>query len=188
MPVTIKGKSYRTVWERLNAAHTSDSLEPKGIKVIHTEVVATAPLLIVRATVEFDGGRQFSGLSEAKLDAPPNSADGTNPVECAETSALGRALAFAGYYGNEDGIAGAEEMRQASPPTSATNVAAHDNAEQERLAKARAWYQRHVKLAQEHGVEYVPLKQLVNLEAIVSEGKALRHKLDGVLPKEPIAP
>lgn len=113
MPVKTKGgKSYRTVWERLNAAH-GDGDAPTGITQIETEIVSTTPLLVVKATVWFSSGQRFTGLSEAKLDAPANTADGTNPIECAETSAVGRALAFAGYYGSDDGIAGAEEVQRA---------------------------------------------------------------------------
>lgn len=114
MPVSIKGKQYFTVAERLALAYGGKEFQkPVGIKSVLTEVVATQPLLIVRATVTFDDGRSSSGLSEAQLDAPPNSADGTNPVECAETSAVGRALAFIGYHGSDTGLAGAEEMRSA---------------------------------------------------------------------------
>jgi len=36
-----------------------------------------------------------------------------SPIETAETSAVGRALAMAGWFGSGDGIAGAEEVRVA---------------------------------------------------------------------------
>ena len=79
-PVNIRGRSYRTVWERLGVAHGKDGAEPVGITSIDTAVVATAPLLVVKASVTFADGRTFSGLAEAKLDAPATTADGTNPV------------------------------------------------------------------------------------------------------------
>jgi len=144
MPVNLRGKAYATVQERLAAAH-GDTAQPAGIRSIETEIVATAPLLIVRAIVTFEDGRRFTGLSEAKLDAAANSADGTNPVECGETSAVGRALAFAGYYGSDQGIAGAEEMRTADrartarpgPPPAPANAKPEKPVSVERV---RQWY------------------------------------------------
>lgn len=116
MPVNVgRGKQYATVQERLSAAH-GEKAQPVGIQGILTEPVSLpAPVgavVVIRATVTFEDGRQFTGISEAQFDAT-SGADKTNPVEVAETSAVGRALAMAGYYGSEDGIAGAEEVRQA---------------------------------------------------------------------------
>jgi hypothetical protein len=112
MPVRMRGnKMYLTVHERLAAAH-GEQAQPRGIASITTEAFAVGPAVLVRATVTFTDGRVFTGLSQAQFDATTG-ADATNPTECAETSAVGRALAFAGYPGSEDGLAGAEEVAQA---------------------------------------------------------------------------
>ena len=134
MPVKMRGdKMYATVNERLEAAH-GDAGQPSGIKSVLTEVCPAGPVTIVRATVTFADERVFVGMSEIKFDAT-SGADKDAPVECAETSAVGRALAFAGYYGSENGLAGAEEVRSATlrqehrerVPGVATNGAARVN-------------------------------------------------------------
>lgn len=108
--VNIKGVEYETVHSRLTAAHDTNA-RPKGIKSIATSPLEVAGRLVVCATITFDDGREFSGMSEAKLDAT-SGADRDAPVECAETSAVGRALANAGYHGSE-GLASREEIRSA---------------------------------------------------------------------------
>lgn len=60
-----------------------------------------------------------------------------------------------------------------------------DAADDDRLAKAQAYYQQLVKQAMSQGVEYTPIKQLDGLEAIVSAGKALRHRLGQAAPTQP---
>jgi hypothetical protein len=107
------GKLYATVQERLVAAHGEDA-KPAGIVAIKTSVAdaLSGGQTVVQAEVTFTDGRIFTGMSLARFDAT-RGADATNPIECAETSAVGRALAFAGYYGSDDGLAGAEEVRDA---------------------------------------------------------------------------
>lgn len=130
MPVTLSGKLYNTVQERLKAAHGEDA-KPAGVREIRTDIRwgGVQGHAVVVATVVFADGREFTGMSLARFDAT-RGADATNPVECAETSAVGRALAFAGYYGSDDGLAGAEELRDAQrfgpvrKPGVATNGAA----------------------------------------------------------------
>lgn len=100
MPITIHGKEYKTVAERLNEAS-------KFIKSIKTEVLYIEPQVMVRATIETDKGT-FTGISAAN---PSKTIEANTPVEVAETSAVGRALAFAGYAGSE--IASADEMYKA---------------------------------------------------------------------------
>lgn len=124
--VKIKGREYATVAERLQAAH-GDSARPQGITSIATEPLAVGSRVLIRATVTFTNGCTFSGLAE--IVETDSGAQQTNPVECAETSAVGRALAMAGYFGSGDGIAGAEELaaaerRGASPRSTATRPAA----------------------------------------------------------------
>lgn len=136
MPVPMRGgKLYSTVNERLEAAH-GETAQPSGIKSVCTEICPAGQVTVVRATVTFADERVFVGMSEIKFDAT-SGADKDAPVECAETSAVGRALAFAGYYGSDTGLAGAEEVRTATlrqehrerGPGTATNGAARVNAD-----------------------------------------------------------
>ncbi len=54
-------------------------------------------------------GCVYVGTAQAKLNASKSTPDDTNPFECAETSALGRALAFAGF-GSVERIASYDEL------------------------------------------------------------------------------
>lgn len=76
---------------------------------IETVTEAVAHMILVRATVVFQDGRRFQGSSMVNLDAR-SPAERSSPLETCETSAIGRALAFAGYFGSPEGIAGAEEL------------------------------------------------------------------------------
>jgi hypothetical protein len=109
MPVDIKGKTYWTVAERLTLAQGEDFVKPVGIKSITSTVEGAGNMVVMRAEVAFSDGRVFSGHSLVNLNAS-GPAERDAPLETAETSALGRALAFAGYYGSPEGIAGAEEI------------------------------------------------------------------------------
>jgi hypothetical protein len=100
MSIQIHGKQYVTVDERVKAAHEAC----KKIS-ISTEVLPIAHKIVVKATVTTEKG-SFTGISaanEAKL------IEKQSPYEVAETSAVGRALGFAGY-GVINGIATAEEI------------------------------------------------------------------------------
>ena len=105
MSVNIHGKSYITVAERVQAAHA----ELKEIDIT-TEVLFQAPV-VVKATVKTPKGT-FTGISAAN---PAKMIEKTSPYEVAETSAIGRALGFAGY-GIVEGIATADEMVKAQDP------------------------------------------------------------------------
>ena len=85
MSVNIHGKEYVTVAERL--------LEAKDhIKSISTEVLYQSPV-VIKATVVTDKG-SFTGISAANES---KAIEKQSPYEVAETSAVGRALGFAGY-------------------------------------------------------------------------------------------
>ncbi len=102
MPVYIKGKEYYTVPERVKQAHAEnafDSLETNIVKDNDKEVVFKATVVIK--------GRAFTGTSASNKNK--NSIEGQNPYEVAETSAIGRALGFAGF-GLTDTIASADEI------------------------------------------------------------------------------
>lgn len=116
MPVNIHGNQYKTVAERLN--EIGDNL-----KGVNTEVLYLDPQIMVKATITTDKGT-FTGISAAD---PKKAIENKTPVEVAETSAVGRALSFAGYAGSE--IASADEMQKAfnSPNPTTKEVNAIDN-------------------------------------------------------------
>lgn len=109
MPVNIQGRSYATVAERLEAAHGND-VKPQGIASLRTEIEVIGEYTLCRAEITFTDGRTFVGTAEVTRGTG-RGPQASSPIETAETSAIGRALAAAGYFGSDDGIAGAEEVR-----------------------------------------------------------------------------
>ena len=100
MSIQIHGKQYVTVDERVKAAH-----EACKTQSISTEVLPSTDKIVVKATVTTEKGT-FTGISaanESKL------IEKQSPYEVAETSAVGRALGFAGY-GVINGIATGDEI------------------------------------------------------------------------------
>lgn len=97
--IKIHGKDYITVAERVEALITSGQEYS-----ITTEVISHDPVLI-KATVTI-GESTYTGHSAAN---PTKAIEKASPYEVAETSAIGRALGFAGF-GITDGIASADEM------------------------------------------------------------------------------
>lgn len=104
MSILIHNKEYVTVAERLKEARAH-------IMSITTEVLPnTNGTVVVKATVLTDKGT-FTGISGAN---PSKTIEKQSPYEVAETSAVGRALGFAGF-GVVDNIATADEMKKAEP-------------------------------------------------------------------------
>jgi len=104
MTINIHGKNYVTVAERLQELHK----EFKGKEVtINTEVLFTEPRVVIKATLNCPRGT-FTGISAANSS---KQIEKESPYEVAETSAVGRCLAFAGYESSES-IASAEEMKK----------------------------------------------------------------------------
>lgn len=101
MPIEIHGKQYVTVAERITEAG-------KDFISLDTEVLYQSPV-VVKATVTTTKGK-FTGISAAN---PTKSIEKMSPYEVAETSAVGRALGFAGY-GVVEGIATADEMKKST--------------------------------------------------------------------------
>lgn len=117
MPVKIHNKDYFTVAERLEKIG-------KKLTGVETEVLFIDPQVMVKATITTDRGT-FTGISAAN---PAKSIEKNTPVEVAETSAVGRALAFAGYAGSE--IASANEMEKAEVTRTTTSTAPASPAQQ----------------------------------------------------------
>jgi hypothetical protein len=103
--VNIHGKEYMTVAKRVELAHEAKKLESVETEVLnHNPVVIKAKIVI--------GGQVFTGISSVNLESP-RLIEKQNPYEVAETSAVGRALGFAGD-GLTESIATADEVMRAS--------------------------------------------------------------------------
>ncbi len=101
--IKIHGKDYITVAGRVQLAH-----EASGKLSITTEVLPVPDQIVVKATVVTEKGT-FTGISAAN---PAKMIEKISPYEVAETSAVGRALGFAGF-GMTDTIATADEIMKA---------------------------------------------------------------------------
>lgn len=101
--INIKGKEYVPVSERVKEFHEACAdIENASIT---TEIVDNGSMVIIKATVVI-GDRTFTGYSQATWG---EGMMGKVALEVAETSAIGRALGFAGF-GIIDGIATADEI------------------------------------------------------------------------------
>jgi hypothetical protein len=98
------------VAERITLANGEDYEKPKAIVTVDTDVHQVGQITYVKAQVGFAGGMTYTGIAMVNYDAR-SPAERNAPIETAETSAVGRALAFAGYFGSPEGIAGAEEIQ-----------------------------------------------------------------------------
>lgn len=105
MPVDIHGKQYKTVAERLQELNN----DTEGKYDLLTEVIGQANgTVLMKATITLDRGI-YSGHAYEKESA--GYINKTSHVENCETSAIGRALASAGYAGSE--FASADEVANA---------------------------------------------------------------------------
>lgn len=102
MPVDIHGKQYITVAERVVDLH--ETIKDKVVSIT-TEFLPITDMVVCKATVTI-GEAVFTGTSAAN---PNKTIEKQSPYEVAETSAVGRALGFAGF-GIVEGIASADEM------------------------------------------------------------------------------
>lgn len=103
--VNIHGKDYMTVARRVELAQENRALEG-----VETEVLNHNPV-VIKAKVTLNG-EVYTGISSVSLDSTKQ-IEKQNPYEVAETSAVGRALGFAGY-GLIESIASADEMVRAT--------------------------------------------------------------------------
>lgn len=103
--VSIHGKQYRTVALRIKefrSSHPDYSID--------SEVLSAADLVQVKTTISDETGRVIAtGLAEEERGS--TNINKTSALENAETSAVGRALAFFGLGGTE--IASADEVANA---------------------------------------------------------------------------
>ncbi len=105
MTIQIHGKDYVTVAERVAMVHESG----KAFEIVASEPLQVGDRWLWRVILKIDE-KQYIGTAEAKVsNARGGSPDASNPFECAETSALGRALGFAGF-GAIESIASADEI------------------------------------------------------------------------------
>lgn len=108
----LHNKDYVEVAERIRIAHAVED----DFEMVEDHVVEIGGRFLWRAVIRVKG-KIYMGHAEVKLDAPKNTPDGTNPYECAETSAIGRALAFAGL-GTIESIASYDEIARSLPVVS----------------------------------------------------------------------
>lgn len=105
MPIKIHGKEYFTVAERVDMVHKDNT----DLLSVETEIVTyEGGLVVIKATVTTERGTFTGHAYEIETASGINK---TSALENCETSAVGRALAFAGYAGTE--IASANEVQQA---------------------------------------------------------------------------
>ncbi len=103
--VNIHGKRYKTVALRIQEFR--ENYPDYGLE---TALISQAELVTVKATISNEDGRILStGFAEENRSM--GSINKTSAVENAETSAVGRALAFLGLGGTE--IASADEVANA---------------------------------------------------------------------------
>ncbi len=113
MTITINTKQgpkqYSTVAERLTALHEAG----KTLEVLESQPVAVGDGFIWRVLLKVDN-LTYVGNAEVHLNSS-NFAEKADPFATAETSAVGRALAWCGYAGTPDNpsIASADEVIRA---------------------------------------------------------------------------
>jgi hypothetical protein len=128
-PVNIKGKVYLPVAARLELFHFDH-----GDHSMVTEIIGINDDVVrVKATI-LDGDGRVRATGHAEEFRRASQINRTSAVENCETSAVGRALAFFGYAGDE--IASADEVQRAisgskgEPPLPLDNVTGPMNARQ----------------------------------------------------------
>lgn len=132
--VNIHGKDYITVAERIEKAK-------ENITAVSTEVLYTEPRVVIKATITFKDGRVITGISAANAN---KTIEKESPFEVAETSAVGRALAFAGYE-TQNGIASAEEVKKADAPVPQPQVKTYTDKPASEKQKAMIFAVAHQK-------------------------------------------
>lgn len=160
---------YVPVAERLNQAHVKDAIESVRSE---NPVMLSDVLGYVRVTVVQKDGTMASAIASFRLDAFKG-AQKTNPLEDAETSALGRALGFLGYSSSRS-ISSQEEIVIAQQRSDEPSVKARHIAHG-RIAELREQC-RQAGLVIEHDLASLQLKEMT-YDEIVTFGKYLKGLL-----------
>ena len=138
MTIKIHGKEYKTVAERVNEFHEDNKGKPRSII---TELVSwDNGIVIMKATVVV---KESTFTGHAYENEGSSQINKTSALENCETSAIGRALASAGYAGSE--FASANEVNNAIHQQSETKTMAF----KQRLLNAEKLFKddgRHVEL------------------------------------------
>tara|TARA_R100000951_G_scaffold94430_1_gene83169 strand:+ start:671 stop:1381 length:711 start_codon:yes stop_codon:yes gene_type:complete len=106
MSVKIHGKEYRTVAERVNLFHEKHK---DAVKSVKTKICFTQENKVVMKATVIVGDSVYTGHAEEVYDS--SMINKTSALENCETSAIGRALASAGFGGTE--FASADEVANA---------------------------------------------------------------------------
>ena len=105
--INIKGKNYAIVAARLNAFW---EVCPDG--TIETEVIHFDEKCVLMKAAVYDEKEHLLGTGHAEEEKEASRINSTSYVENCETSAIGRALAAAGF-GSEENMSSAEELTNA---------------------------------------------------------------------------
>jgi len=129
MTIKIHGKEYKTVAERVNEIHEAQKDKPLSVE---TELVSWVDgIVIFKSTITTPQGVFTGHAYENESKGQINS---TSALENCETSAIGRALASAGYAGTE--FASANEVENAIHQQSETKQMTGKVQFEERLKQA----------------------------------------------------
>ena len=119
--ISIRGRAYKTVALRVSEFRETHSIDD-GWAIVTEQLSADDDCVKVCASILHPDGRQVAtGLAEEKRSA--SQINRTSALENCETSAIGRALAAAGYGGSEYASANEVEnaiQQQESPPPQRT--------------------------------------------------------------------
>lgn len=127
-------EGYVTVAERLTAAAGELKRVTTTPPAMLTDVMG-----YIRAEVEMQDGRSATGTASFRLDLTGGRAQATNPLEDAETSAVGRALAMLGYE-TKRGVASQEEVREAQRRAGAQQSTPTPSVMTEKINEVRRLY------------------------------------------------
>lgn len=117
----IQGRDYITVDARLAMARVEHREAGGKLEILTSEIrpdvdrKGDKPMLVVQVTLDSSIYGRAVGTATADIGEGARAVDATNPVENAETSALGRALGMYGYglIQGQSGIASHNEVQDA---------------------------------------------------------------------------
>lgn len=174
-------KDYIGINERIQAA-----------KDLIQSVVTTDPILFVnsekfgyvRATVTLTDGRSATAIASFRLDANAG-AQKTHPFEDAESSAIGRALAFLGFHVSR-AIASREEveeaMRREQDDADQQQARQREQAHAEKLEAGRTAVREMIAECQAYGIKpdaYPKFRKIVDMG--VDELRAFYRWMDSAI-------